>query len=215
MPMTIKEKAQRVWDKADETLKYVDNAYIFSVAKETCRDFPTFDAKEITSGSLLGRGGFSNVFEVISITLLSKDEEKMKQTPEQSSDNHNHQNPQTLACQTTTDTTTTTTTTTTNNTNNNQDTTRQRMDDTNEEDHYHVDTARDLMANRCMRYGSARYAMKRLRPDLNQLDYARAALDLAIEIKYMSVLMHPNIVKMRAYSNTPRLSVDTFIIMGK
>jgi hypothetical protein len=65
-----------------------------------------------------------------------------------------------------------------------------------------------------MQFGSARYAIKRLRPDLNKLEYARGALDLAIEIKYMSLLWHPNIVKMRAVSETPRLSLDTFIVMG-
>ena len=61
-----------------------------------------------------------------------------------------------------------------------------------------------------MRFGSARYALKRLRPDLpSDVEYARGALDLAIEIKFLSVLKHPNIVKMRGYSeNKTRLSEE-------
>jgi hypothetical protein len=200
--MSMKEKAQKVWDVADETLKQVDNAHIFSVAQEICRDFPTFDANEITSGPLMGQGGFSNVFEVININL-SNDERKKEES-----------------CQIHSDKSTTTaskgnhpqaTDTIISNSNIHDNI---KIDDNNE-DHYHIDTARELMSKRCMRFGSARYAIKRLRPDLNQLEYARGALDLAIEIKYMSVLMHPNIVKMRASSNTPRLSLDTFIIMGE
>ena len=64
-----------------------------------------------------------------------------------------------------------------------------------DEEHYSVDTARSTMAKRCIRYGSARYAIKKLKPELGVVDLARGALDLAIEIKYMSVIWHPNIGK--------------------
>ena len=59
--------------------------------------------------------------------------------------------------------------------------------------HYDVSTARAHMANHTQRLGSARYAIKRLKDDLDELDRARGALDLAIEIKLMSAFWHPNI----------------------
>jgi hypothetical protein len=181
----IEEKAKRVWDIA----------------------------KEIISGPLLGKGGFSNVFEIIDIQLQSQtpqsDHDKKEESPQNIDNNNKNENnskgdspkskgKQSLAFETAA-----------------QTTTEENRKEDQEEDHYDVDTARELMSKRCMRFGAARYAIKRLRPDLNKLEYARGALDLAIEIKYMGVLMHPNIVKMRAFSNTPRLSLDTFIVMGE
>ena len=64
---------------------------------------------------------------------------------------------------------------------------------TADEDHYDIANARDIMANRCIRFGSSRYALKLLRPDLNELERVRGMLDLAIEIKLLSILWHPNI----------------------
>ena len=83
--------------------------------------------------------------------------------------------------------------------------------------HYEITAAKQIMQQRVQRYGKSRYAIKKLRPDLdNDLNYARGAIDLAIEIKYMSVLVHPNIVKMRAVrSSIPRISLDAFIIMDR
>jgi hypothetical protein len=62
-----------------------------------------------------------------------------------------------------------------------------------DEEHYDVATAREFISKHCMRFGSARYAIKRLKSDLNEVQRARGALDLAIEIKYLSVIWHPNI----------------------
>jgi hypothetical protein len=61
------------------------------------------------------------------------------------------------------------------------------------EEHYDVGTAKKLMAKHSQRLGSARYAVKRLKPDLDEFQEARGALDLAIEIKFMSAFWHPNI----------------------
>jgi hypothetical protein len=61
------------------------------------------------------------------------------------------------------------------------------------EEHYDVCTAKNLMAKHCQRLGSARYAVKRLKSDLDEFQGARGALDLAIEIKFMSAFWHPNI----------------------
>jgi hypothetical protein len=62
-------------------------------------------------------------------------------------------------------------------------------------DHYDVGTAREFMSQHYNRNGSARYAIKKLRPDLDELDRVRGAVDLAIEITMLSTIWHPNISK--------------------
>lgn len=59
--------------------------------------------------------------------------------------------------------------------------------------HYDVVTARDFMSKHCIRNGSARYAIKKLKEDLGEVDRARGAVDLAIEIKFLTTIWHPNI----------------------
>ena len=44
---------------------------------------------------------------------------------------------------------------------------------------------------------AARYAIKRLKSDLNELNRVRGAIDLAIEVKLLSRLHHPNIGKLQ------------------
>ena len=44
---------------------------------------------------------------------------------------------------------------------------------------------------------AARYAIKRLKSDLNELNSVRGAIDLAIEVKLLSRLHHPNIGKLQ------------------
>lgn len=57
------------------------------------------------------------------------------------------------------------------------------------------------MCKYCLRKGSARYAIKRLEGDLSDIDRARGAVDLAIEIKLVSTLWYPNISKCVALGN--------------
>jgi serine/threonine protein kinase len=192
--LTTEEKAQKVWDASEDALTQLDAAHVFSVAKQACRDFPQFDAKEITQGSLLGKGGFSNVFEVVGIHIFEEESKPVQEEKATESPNASVKKSPKFTLPTATG---------------------PGASAADDEEHYDVAMARKLMSQRCLRFGSARYAVKRLRPDLDQLKYARGVLDLAIEIKFMSVLLHPNIVKMRAYSNTPRLSLDTFIVMDR
>jgi hypothetical protein len=46
---------------------------------------------------------------------------------------------------------------------------------------------------------AARYAIKRLKSDLNELNRVRGAIDLAIEVKILSRLHHPNIGKLQFF----------------
>lgn len=73
--------------------------------------------------------------------------------------------------------------------------------------HDDVSTARKRMATKCIRQGDARYAVKYLRPHaIEEEERALGRIDLAIEIKYLHALDHPNIVKMRGVFET----VDEF-----
>lgn len=62
-----------------------------------------------------------------------------------------------------------------------------------DEFHYDVEKARELMTSRVTKNGYARYALKRLHNDLTELERARGMVDLAVEAKYLSLVWHPNI----------------------
>jgi len=65
--------------------------------------------------------------------------------------------------------------------------------DHEEEEH----ETRGFMKDHCHRDGKARYAIKMLRKDLSLEAKEEAALDLAIEAKFLAVVEHPNIIKIR------------------
>lgn len=93
------------------------------------------------------------------------------------------------------------------------------ISDTNNNDHYAVNMARQIMAKRCLRNGDqARYAMKHLQglDDLMPLERARGRVDLAIEVKYLRALNHPNIVRMRGVMKTENLlHTNYFFLMDR
>ena len=65
-----------------------------------------------------------------------------------------------------------------------------------EDDHAHYDikAARQLMNDKCIRFGSSRYAIKKLRlSSLDEVDKVRGMIDLAIELRFLRALFHPNI----------------------
>ena len=84
-----------------------------------------------------------------------------------------------------------------------------------EEDHYDILTAREHMATNFRRNGDARYAVKYLREDMDKLENARGKIDLAIEAKYLSVISHPNLIKMRAWAACNPLNDSFFIILDR
>mmetsp|Transcript_14479 Transcript_14479/g.16855 ORF Transcript_14479/g.16855 Transcript_14479/m.16855 type:complete len:427 (-) Transcript_14479:153-1433(-) len=74
------------------------------------------------------------------------------------------------------------------------------------------------MANNTFRDNAARYAVKILRTDLNDDKHNhRGMYDLAIEAAYLSVLNHPNIVKMRGsmLCDSPVKTDGFFIIIDR
>lgn len=86
-----------------------------------------------------------------------------------------------------------------------------------DDSYYNLSTARDIMARRCIRNGEARYAVKSLmKENLTDMQYARGRIDLAIEVKYLQALRHPNIVKLRGlYKTDDPLHPDYFFVMDR
>jgi hypothetical protein len=189
---TVEEHVKDLRNDADSILADLDDAHIFIFQK--CEDFPSFDRAEIDSGSFLGQGGFSDVFEVLNVTLTPDANDAVA----------------TEALVGDADT--------------KEEGIFQKLGDGGggggaaddaEEDHCDSDTARSHMSKRCLRFGSARCVIKRSRGDLSELDRVRGVTDLAIEIQFFRVIWHPNIVKMRAISSTSRLSADAFLMMDR
>lgn len=77
---------------------------------------------------------------------------------------------------------------------------------------------RNFMQSYCIRNGKdCRYAIKRLSDDVlkdHQL-FVNGVVDLAIEAKYLSVIRHPNIIKMRAVAVGTRFSRDFFVVLDR
>ena len=79
-----------------------------------------------------------------------------------------------------------------------------------------ADDSREIAAKRCLRAGQARYAIKQLNSKLTNLDAASGRIDLAIEIKLLHVLSHPNIVKMRGvFESGDPFHPEYFFIMDR
>jgi hypothetical protein len=77
---------------------------------------------------------------------------------------------------------------------------------------------RNFMQTYCIRNGKdSRYAIKRLSDHVlkdHQL-FVNGVVDLAIEAKYLAVIRHPNIIKMRAVAVGTRFSRDFFILLDR
>jgi serine/threonine protein kinase len=84
-----------------------------------------------------------------------------------------------------------------------------------DEPHYDVGDARQLMKDRARRNGDARYAIKRVKETMKGVTKVQAMIDLAVEATYLSALSHPNIVKMRATSDSKMVSRSFFIVMDR
>lgn len=69
------------------------------------------------------------------------------------------------------------------------------QDDHEEEDNEAV-ASRGFMKHHCFRDGSARYAVKQLKSTLTGSKRVDGAIDLSIEAKFLSVLSHPNIIRL-------------------
>jgi hypothetical protein len=178
--------------KADQILRQLDESD--ALKDKIVREYPTYDRSEILQGPVLGYGGFGVVFEIEAFQLREAGEEEMsKQDKARSSEDPNDESPSSSALAengATAD----------HHTADNTAAASLQLPALHEEEderrgHYDVETARSLMASHVRRNGDARYAVKQLQHDLSELSQTRGMIDLAIEVKFLSVLWHPNISK--------------------
>lgn len=76
---------------------------------------------------------------------------------------------------------------------------------------------KSYITERFMRNGKARYAIKKVSPGCFQKGdpqlFVSSIIDLAMEVKFLAVLRHKNIIKMRALAAVPDISKDFFVVM--
>ena len=77
-------------------------------------------------------------------------------------------------------------------------------------------TRRNLQEN-CLREGEARYAIKILSKDCcaNPSLFLKGTIDMAVETRFLAVLEHPHIVKMRAVSSVGQFEEGYFIVLDR
>eukprot|EP00551_Chaetoceros_affinis_P005971 CAMPEP_0203666152 /NCGR_PEP_ID=MMETSP0090-20130426/3231_1 /ASSEMBLY_ACC=CAM_ASM_001088 /TAXON_ID=426623 /ORGANISM="Chaetoceros affinis, Strain CCMP159" /LENGTH=815 /DNA_ID=CAMNT_0050529939 /DNA_START=31 /DNA_END=2478 /DNA_ORIENTATION=+ len=95
------------------------------------------------------------------------------------------------------------------------------IEDMNDFEDDHVEEAEELVSSRgfmkehCFRKGSARYAIKEVKRSLKGYALADGAIDICIEAKFLSVLSHPNIIKLCGISKIGRGDPRTFIVLDR
>jgi serine/threonine protein kinase len=75
-----------------------------------------------------------------------------------------------------------------------------------------------ISENATTREGESRYAIKIIQPDIVQSDFKKflqAAMDMATETYFLSVLRHPHILKMRAVGQGDMFSPDYFLVLDR
>jgi serine/threonine protein kinase len=82
-----------------------------------------------------------------------------------------------------------------------------------------VSQDKSYISQNFIREGQARYAIKKLKSDIfakgDPQHFVSGVIDLAMEVKYLAVLQHPHIIKMRAIASTNHCSDRFFIVMDK
>jgi len=217
-------------EKGQAQLKRLVSNHFFR--SEQTRDLPTFDASEIGVGPRLGVGGFGVVCEVQQIKLddnrIESNVEHAGQDGAGGADDENRRPPSLGTRQSTVSAETS------------EEDTQHKVQSARHNDadafvfesdlqcltefnvgqhdhHYNMSpsAARAFMAEHTLRDGDARYAIKKIKPDLSDEDKVYAVKDLAIEAKFLAVVSHPNIIKMRGMAATDSLRYDFFILLDR
>lgn len=83
---------------------------------------------------------------------------------------------------------------------------------------YNVVQDRSFMAKYCIRdKKDARYAIKKLQESAwnNPQTFVNGIVDLAVEARFLSVIRHPNIIKMRAMATGPQADTSFFVLLDR
>jgi hypothetical protein len=199
------EMAQRLLDKADDILAQIDDAFIVKQRGHVMRPMPTFRPEELTLSQVLGIGGFCIVNEVKNIVLDDDVIDNEKHTTTAANNNNNdNAHPLVMVVEKDKD----------DKQSNGGDAAGVHSDDSLGDNH-EIDQARKLMQRRVLRNGVGRYALKRLHGSLTELERARGMIDLAVEAKYLAVVRHPNIIKIRGIAAGPMVGNGFFILIDR
>ena len=167
--MNDRERARALMGRADKILKQIDDSYIIKERGHHPRSMPCFKHTEIELGRTLGAGGFGIVNEITAFDLEHEPEVSKEGEGEGGKEEDNTEKKEKKEGASTS------------------------ADLYEDDSHYDIEEARDLMNKKVLRRGVTRYALKRLHDNLSEFEKARAMIDLAVEAKYLSVVWHPNI----------------------
>lgn len=180
-----KRSAEIVKDKTKDT-KLFD---------EDCeRRVPRFNAEEIFNGPVLGKGGFCTVREVSKVTLMKGQEEKLKRRKSLlgSSEGAGDGDSESYTYY--------------------QD---RKFISLN----YLRETSPDTGNQSLPRGLNARYAIKRLTPVKDPTSdpqkFVAGVIDLIMEARFLSVIQHPHIIKMRAMAETASYDAGFYVVLDR
>lgn len=221
--------------RAPAILEQIDKAYIVTHRGHRVKPMPTFEPEELSLGKFLGSGGFSIVHEISGICLNQPEVDN--DDPAAPAANH------TTANGATEDPATATTVRLPPSTPSVRFDGVDKEEENEIDDSSHhqkappssssasaqnnldpasssppvvdLNETRRLMEKRAVRNGQGRYAIKRLHGKLNALEKARGRLDLAVEAKYLAVVSHPNIIKLRGIAAGSSIDPGFFLLLDR
>lgn len=91
-------------------------------------------------------------------------------------------------------------------------------DDGDEQQLHNIVQDRAFMETYCIRSGKdCRYAIKRLQDSVRKdaQTYINGVVDLAVEARFLSVIRHPNIIKMRAMADGSPFDNQFFVVLDR
>lgn len=140
---------------------------------------------ELTVGRVLGRGGFCVVSDISKVTLLKSDEQE-ENGKNEAAENGNAPHAS--------------------------------LQHDDEHQIHNIVQDRNFMATYCIRKGKdTRYAIKRVQEASykDHQTFINGVVDLAIEARFLAVIRHPNIIKMRAMERGTPFSPNFFVVLDR
>lgn len=204
-----RSKLDKHLNKGEERLrKAILNSRFFS--ENEAKSLPVFDDHEIIRGGVCGRGEFGIVEEIASICLSDESLTGDNGNTQEADNRLEQPKPPGLLA-------------------NRHVNTRRSVSIDNESISSSSDASysnlderytqnmlnRSFMSEFCLKGNGSRYAIKRIRQDLDLESKASAVTDLAMEAHFLAVLHHPNIVRLRATSRGDLISSSYFIILDR
>ena len=196
-------------EKADKNAVFTTarNYYIHSIKeshlpKDRLVEIPKFSILELVEGKLLGTGGFCTVFEISGFKLVTAE----TATAEGTADNNKKEEEEEEE---------------------EQDTSAIFLvndDNNNNNIGYDIELdpceveSRRFIAKHCYRSnGDCRYAVKKVKTAIMDDDnmYMNGMIDLAMETDFLSILEHPNIIRLRGIANCDMFSKDYYLVLDR